>query len=73
MIEPVINDLASWRAGRLKAVKIDIDEHPDLARRFVVKATPTFILFRNGAQVGRMDGAPKEKVQLVQWVDQFLG
>jgi thioredoxin 2 len=72
MVEPVINDLASWRAGSLKVVRIDIDVEPGLARRFVVKATPTFILFKNGVQAGRLDGAPKEKLHLVQWVDQYI-
>ncbi|OGW40987.1 MAG: hypothetical protein A2010_15990 [Nitrospirae bacterium GWD2_57_9] len=72
MVEPVVNDLASWRAGRLKAVRIDIDAEPILAKRFTVKATPTFILFKNGTQLGRIDGAPKEKLHLVQWVDQYL-
>ena len=72
MVEPVVNDLASWRAGRLKVVRVDIDAEPDLARRFSVKATPTFVLFKNGTQVARMDGAPKEKLDLVQWIDQFV-
>ena len=72
MVEPVVNDLASWRAGRLKVIKVDIDAEPDLAKRFMVKATPTFIMFRNGTQIARMDGAPKEKLDLVQWIDQFV-
>jgi thioredoxin 2 len=72
MIEPVINDLASWRAGRLKTIRVDIDAEPALGKRFMVKATPTFILFKNGTQIARMDGAPKEKIQLVEWVDQFI-
>ncbi len=72
LIEPVLNDLASWRAGRLKVIRLDIDREPDLARRFMVKATPTLILLKNGTQLARMDGAPKEKLQLVQWVDQFM-
>ncbi len=72
MAEPVVNDLASWRAGRLKVVKVDVDAEPDLARRFTVKATPTLIMFRNGTQIARMDGAPKEKIDLVQWVDQIM-
>jgi thioredoxin 2 len=72
MVEPVINDLASWRAGRLKVVRVDIDAEPDLARRFTVKATPTFIVFKNGTQIARMDGAPKEKLDLVQWLDQIM-
>ncbi len=72
MVEPVVNDLAAWRAGRLKVVKVDVDAEPVLAGRFAVKATPTFILFRNGTQIARMDGAPKEKIDLVQWLDQFM-
>jgi len=35
-------------------------------------ATPTFVLFRNGQQLARIDGAPKEKIDLVLWVEQFL-
>ncbi len=73
MIEPVVNDLASWRAGKLKILKVDVDAEPALARRFQVHATPTFILFRNGAQLGRIDGAPKEKIELVQWLDRLIG
>ena len=72
MVEPVVNDLAAWRSGLLKIVKVDIDAEPALARRFTVRATPTFILFRNGVQVARMDGAPKEKIELVQWIDQLV-
>ena len=72
MIEPVVNDLASWRAGRLKAVRVDIDAEPALARQYMVKATPTFILFKNGTQIARMDGAPKEKLHLVEWLDQYM-
>jgi thioredoxin 2 len=73
MVEPVVNDLASWRAGRLKVIKVDVDAEPALSRRFAVKATPTLILYRNGTQLARMDGAPKEKLDLVQWVDRLMG
>jgi thioredoxin 2 len=72
VIEPVVNDLANWRAGRLKVVRVDVDAEPVLGKQFTVKATPTFILFKNGTQVARMDGAPKEKIQLVQWLDQLM-
>ncbi len=72
MVEPVVNDIASWRAGRLKVIRVDVDAEPDLARRFAVKATPTFVLYRNGTQIARLDGAPKEKLDLVQWIDRFV-
>jgi thioredoxin 2 len=72
VIEPVVNDLANWRAGRLKVVRVDVDAEPSLGKQFMVKATPTFILLKNGTQVARMDGAPKEKIHLVQWLDQLM-
>jgi thioredoxin 2 len=72
MVEPVVSDIASWNAGRLKVVRVDVDAEPGLARRFMVKATPTFVVYKNGTQIARMDGAPKEKIELVQWVDQIL-
>lgn len=72
IMEPVINDIASWRAGRLKVLKVDIDEQQDLARRFTIRATPTFVMYRNGRQIARLDGAPKEKIELVQWLDRMM-
>jgi thioredoxin 2 len=60
MVEPVVSDLASWNAGRLKVVRVDVDAEPGLARRFMVKATPTFVVYKNGTQIARMDGAPRK-------------
>jgi thioredoxin-like negative regulator of GroEL len=72
MVEPVVRDLARWKAGRLKVLIVNIQEELSLAQRFEAMATPTFILFRNGRQLARIDGAPREKIDLVRWVDQFL-
>ena len=72
MVEPVVNDLATWKAGRLKVVRVDVDAEPGLSQRFMVKATPTFVVFKNGTQIARMDGAPKDKIDLVQWIDQIM-
>jgi len=64
-----VNDLANGRAGQMKVVRVDVDAEPHLAQRFTVRATPTFILYRNGRQLARMDGAPKEKIELIEWID----
>ena len=72
MVEPVVHDLARWKAGRLKVLMVNIQEELSLAQRFEAMATPTFILFRNGRQPARIDGAPREKIDLVRWVDQFM-
>jgi thioredoxin 2 len=71
-IEPFVNDLALRRTGRLKVVRIDVDSEKTLAGRFVIKATPTFILYRNNRQIGRMDGAPARETDLELWIDQTV-
>jgi thioredoxin-like negative regulator of GroEL len=53
----------------MKVVKIEVNEQPELSNRFAVQATPTFILFRKGRQRARLDGAPKEKIDLITWLD----
>jgi thioredoxin 2 len=58
--------------GRLKVIKVDIDAEPRLAHQFSVKTTPTLVMYRNGQQTARMDGAPKEKPGFVQWVDHLI-
>ena len=72
MVAPVVNDIARWKAGRLKVIKVDVQSELPLAQRFQAMATPTFIVLRNGQPLARIDGAPKEKIDLVRWVDQFL-
>jgi thioredoxin 2 len=71
-IEPFINDLARRRVGRLKIIRIDVDAEQALAQRFTIKATPTFILYRNGRQLARFDGAPVQNNELEYWIDRTI-
>lgn len=71
-MEPYLNNLATRRAGRLKVIRVDVDSEQPLARRFMIKATPTFILYRNGRQLGRMDGAPQQQGELENWIDRTV-
>lgn len=72
MMEPFLNGLAAKRAGRLKIIRIDVDAEPALANRFIIKATPTFILYHNGIQIGRLDGAPAQNSELEYWIDRTI-
>jgi hypothetical protein len=51
---------------------VDIKAGFPPARRVGVMATPTFILFRKGQQLARIDGAPSKKMDLLRRVDQYL-
>ncbi len=72
IFEPVLQDLAGKRAGKLKVVKVDTEVDETLLRRFKVEKTPTFIVYRSGVELIRVDGPPKEKSDLVMWVDNLI-
>jgi len=72
IIEPMMHDLAQKRAGQLKVMKVDSESDMLLTERFQVKKTPTFIVYKNGAKVLRIDGAPKEKTDLIKWVENII-
>jgi thioredoxin 1 len=57
---PVIDEVASDYAGKLKVVKIDVDESPEATAAFGVTAMPTFVLVKNGQETfRRLGAAPK--------------
>jgi len=72
IFEPVVNNLAQERAGRLKVMKVDIESDVYLAQRFKITKTPTFIIYRNGTELIRVDGPPKDKTDLVKWIDNLI-
>src|SRR3990170_3913738 len=63
-IAPVLKELAAEKNGNLRIGKLDVDAHPDVARRFGVMAIPTLILFRKGEEVARIRGAVPKPVLL---------
>jgi thioredoxin 2 len=73
IVDPVITELARERAGKLKVMKVDTESDDLLSQRLKVKKTPTFIVYKNGVELIRVDGAPKEKSDLVTWIDNLIG
>lgn len=71
MIAPILEDVASENAGKIKVAKLNVDDNPDIARRYDVMSIPTLILFKDGQPAKRMVGA-KGKGQLVQELSDFL-
>jgi thioredoxin-like negative regulator of GroEL len=72
-VEPIVNEIATEHAGFVKVLRIDVDSEPGLSARFSVKGTPTFLLYKKGHLLGRIDGAPKAHRALRDWVLQALG
>jgi len=71
MITPVLEQLARERAGRLKVVKVNVDEQPATSARYSVQSIPLLVLTRDGAEVGRLTGAVPP-AELRRWLDTTL-
>ncbi len=70
-LEPVVEELAQELAGRLKIVKLDVDQHNELSLRYGVQSIPTLILFHNGQEIERLVGF-LPKPQLLQALEKHL-
>lgn len=72
MVSPALETLATERAGKLKLVKVNVDNSPFTQAKFQVQSIPTLIVFDKGKQVGRQSGALPLN-QLRTWVERTLG
>ncbi len=63
---PVIDALAGEYEGRVRIMKLNVDENPQTPAQYVVRGIPTLIVFKGGAEVQRIVGAqPKGNVDEV--------
>ena len=69
MVAPVLEEIASEKAGQLTVAKIDVDANPATARDFQVVSIPTMILFKDGAPVKRIVGAKGKAALLRELAD----
>ncbi len=56
-IAPVIEELAQEYEGKVKIVKMNVDENPSTPSKYGIRAIPTLILFKNGEVVSQITGA----------------
>src|SRR4051794_23648804 len=63
MIAPVIDELASELAGRVRFAKLNVDENPATASRYNVRSIPALLVFAGGREVDRIVGVrPKSEI-----------
>lgn len=60
MLAPTLERLSAEFAGRVKVVKVNVDEEPELANHFQVSSIPTLALFAGGDLVGQTAGLVPE-------------
>jgi thioredoxin 2 len=57
MVSPVVEQIGREYAGRLKVVKLDVDQAPAIASRFGVQGIPLLVVIRDGQEIDRLVGA----------------
>ena len=63
MMMPVVEEIAKENEGKIKVCKVNVDEEPELASKFVIMSIPTFVAIKNGKVVGTSLGVQsKEEV-----------
>ena len=71
MIAPILDEIATEQAGKVRVTKLNVDDAPDIARRFEVMSIPTLLVFRDGQVAKRIVGA-KPKGALIEELSEFL-
>ena len=71
IVSPTVEQIARDRPGRLKLVKVNTDDAPNLSSRFGIRGIPTLVLFDHGKETARVVGAMAAPA-LTSWVDRHL-
>ena len=71
MVSPALADLARELRGRIKLVKVNVDDSPALQQRFAVQAIPTLMILRQGQVIARQAGA-MPPAALRAWLEESL-
>jgi thioredoxin 1 len=67
MIAPALEEISKTLNGKVKIVKLTVDENPGTAAKFGIMSIPTLMLFKGGQLASRQVGAaPKQKLE--QWI-----
>lgn len=63
-VAPVLEQIADEQEGKLKIVKLNVDENPNLAAKYRITSIPAMKLFKNGEEVHEIIGAmPKPMIE----------
>ncbi len=71
MVAPIVDELAAEYAGKLKVMKLNTDENPEIAGQYQVMSIPSILFFKNGQPVEKLIGA-RPKRQFKEVIDSLL-
>ncbi|KAK9092541.1 hypothetical protein Syun_027452 [Stephania yunnanensis] len=71
LIHPIVDELAKDYAGKLKCLKVNTDESPNVATQYGIRSIPTVIIFKDGEKKGTIIGAVP-KSTLIENIDKYM-
>jgi thioredoxin 2 len=71
MVSPAVEQLGRDFAGRMKVVKLNVDDAPEISARYGVQGIPLLVILNHGNEVDRLVGAAPPP-QLREWVEHNL-
>jgi thioredoxin 1 len=72
MVSPILDEIATEYSEKLKVVKVNVDDHPQLAMDYQVTGIPLLGIFQGGKMVKQLVGA-RPKAAIVSELTEFLG
>ena len=64
MVGPIVDEIAEEHGGKLKVLKLNVDENPETAREYGVMSIPTLMVFKDGQPDKRIVGAKPKSALL---------
>lgn len=65
---PALDQVAQEMAGKVKVVKIDVDQNPEITQKYRIQAMPTLMVFKDGKVAAQQVGALVQKKKLEDWI-----
>lgn len=69
---PALEAVASELKGKVKIVKVDVDQNPSVTTNYGVQAMPTLLLFKDGKVAAQHTGAIVQKKKLEDWLNESI-
>jgi thioredoxin 1 len=70
---PALEAVAAEQKGKVKVVKVDVDQNPGITTKYGIRAMPTLIVFKDGQVAGQHVGALVQKRKLEEWIGSQIG
>ena len=70
-MNPILEEVSSEMDEKIKVLKINIDENPNIPNKYGVQSIPTLIIFKKGEAIATKVGA-SIKSDLINWIDSII-